>query len=237
MHGDRRKRRYSWPAIYARSIFEHTGAATFIIEDDMTVSLVNSGFTDLTGYRQEEVEGRLPWTVFIAEKDQERLRGYHHARRRDPDSAPRTYEVRVVDRHGRQKDVYMTAGMIPGTDRSVASMIDISDRRRFEEDLRAAHEQMTAAFEEAKASQETLAEQCCEMEDYQATLQGIIDFLPDPTFVLDRTKTVTIWNRAMEELTGITKSRIIGRGPGAILGKVSGVRSPAACREGSCQRR
>jgi len=209
-----------------RSIFEHTGAATFIIEDDMTVSLVNSGFTDLTGYRQEEVEGRLPWTVFIAEKDQERLRGYHHARRRDPDSAPRTYEVRVVDRHGRQKDVYMTAGMIPGTDRSVASMIDISDRRRFEEDLRAAHEQMTAAFEEAKASQETLAEQCCEMEDYQATLQGIIDFLPDPTFVLDRTKTVTIWNRAMEELTGITKSRIIGRGPGAILGKVSGVRSP-----------
>lgn len=209
-----------------RSIFEHTGAATSIIKDDMTVSLVNSGFTDLIGYRQEEVEGRLPWTAFIAEKDQERLRGYHHARRRDPDSAPRTYEARVVDRHGRQKDVYMTAGMIPGTDRSVASMIDISDRRRFEEDLRAAHEQMTAAFEEAKASQETLAEQCCEMEDYQATLQGIINFLPDPTFVLDRTKTVTIWNRAMEELTGIAKSRIIGRGPGAILGKVSGVISP-----------
>jgi len=209
-----------------RSIFEQTGAATFIIEGDMTVSLVNSGFTDLTGYRQEEVEGRLPWTTFFAEEDRERLTAYHHARRRDPDSAPRTYEVRVVDRRGRQKDVYMTVGIIPGTDRSVASMIDISDRKRFEEELRAAHEQMAAAFEEAKASQETLAEQCCEMEDYQATLQGIIDFLPDPTFVLDRTKTVTIWNRAMEEITGITKSQIIGQGSSVIPEKIPGISSP-----------
>ena len=103
----------------------------------------------------------------------------------------------------------MTVGLIPGTDRSVASMVDVSDRKRFEEELRAAHEQMAAAFEEAKASQESLAAQCCEMENYQATLQGIIDFLPDPTFVLDRAGTVTIWNRAIEKVTGIRKSQII----------------------------
>mgnify|MGYP000856967574 FL=1 len=209
-----------------RSIFEHTGAATIIIESDMTVSLVNSGFTDLTGYRREEVEGKMLWTAFVADEDQERLSGYHRARRQDPGTAPRTYEFRLVDRHGTPKDVYMTVGLIPGTDRSVASMVDVSDRKRFEEELRAAHEQMAAAFEEAKASQESLAAQCCEMENYQATLQGIIDFLPDPTFVLDRAGTVTIWNRAIEEVTGIRKSQIIGSGAGAVSGWVPGFRSP-----------
>ena len=209
-----------------QSIFEHTGAATIIIESDMTVSLVNSGFTDLTGYRREEVEGKMPWTAFVADRDLERLSGYHRARRAKTGTVPRTYEFRLVDRHGTPRDVYMTVGLIPGTDRSVASMVDVSDRKRFEEELRAAHEQMAAAFEEAKASQESLAAQCCEMENYQATLQGIIDFLPDPTFVLDRAGTVTIWNRAIEEVTGIRKSQIIGLGGGAVSGWVPGFRSP-----------
>ena len=168
----------------------------------------------------------MPWTAFVADRDLERLSGYHRNRRLNPGTAPRTYEFRLVDRHGTPKDVYMTVGLIPGTDRSVASMVDVSDRKRFEEELRAAHEQMAAAFEEAKASQESLAAQCCEMENYQATLQGIIDFLPDPTFVLDRAGTVTIWNRAIEKVTGIRKSQIIGLGAGAVSGRVPGFCSP-----------
>ncbi|NLZ30127.1 MAG: PAS domain S-box protein, partial [Methanomicrobiales archaeon] len=132
----------------------------------------------------------------------------------------------LIDRHGSPKDVCMTVGVIPGTDRSVASMIDVSDRKQFEKELHTAHVQMTAALTEARESQEALAAQCRWMEDHQATLQGIIDFLPDPTFVLDREGTVTIWNRAMEEVTGITKSQIIGSEAGAISGKVQGFPSP-----------
>ena len=212
-------------AIY-QSTFEHTGAATFIIEGDMTISLVNSGFTDLTGYRREEVMGKMPLTALVAREDRERLSGYHRVRRMDRDSAPRTYEFQLVDRHGSLKDVHMTVGVIPGTDRSVASMIDVSDRKQFEKELHAAHEQMTAALKKTRESQEALAAQCHWMEDHQATLQGIIDFLPDPTFVLDREGTVTIWNRAMEEVTGITKNQIIGSGAETISGKVQGFPSP-----------
>ena len=209
-----------------RSIFENTGSATIIIEGDMTIALANSEFEHLTGYSREEVEGKMPWTVFVAAGDIERLKDYHRQRRIDPGSAPRNYEFRLVDRHGRQKDLHMTIGTIPDTDRSVASMIDVSDRKRFEEELSAAHEQITAAFEEAKASQESLATQCREMEDYQANLQGIIDFLPDPTFVLDRSGRVAIWNRAIEQVTGIPKDRIVGSGPGAIREVLPGLCTP-----------
>ncbi|KLK87486.1 histidine kinase [Methanoculleus sediminis] len=209
-----------------RSVFEHTGSATIIIEGDMTIALANNEFEHLTGYSREEIESKAPWTVFVAAEDVERLRGYHRDRRKDPGSAPRTYEFRLVDRHGSQKDLHMTIGIIPGTDRSVASMIDVTDRKRFEEELSAAHEEMIAAFEEAKASQEALEAQCREMEDYQANLRGIIDFLPDPTFVLDRTGKVIIWNRAIEELTGVKKNRIIGSGPEAVCKTMPGLQSP-----------
>ena len=209
-----------------QSIFEHTGSATIIIEGDMMISLVNSEAVHLSGYTREEIEGKMSWAAFVAPEDLGRLAENHRKRREDPDRAPRAYDFKLIDRHGIRKDVHLTIGCIPGTDRTVASIIDISERKRFEEELRAAQEQMTAAFEEARASQESLAIQCREMEDYQATLRGIIDFLPDPTFALDRAGAVTIWNRAMEGVTGVQRSRIIGSSVRAISGLISGSRYP-----------
>ena len=43
-------------------------------------------------------------------------------------------------------------------------------------------------------------------------LLGIIDFLPDATFVIDMEKKVIAWNRAIEEMTGIPKQDILGNG-------------------------
>lgn len=209
-----------------RSVFEHTGSATLIIEGDMTISLINSEAARLSGYSREEVEGKISWTTFVAPHDLKRLAGYHRQRRAKPDSVPGTYEFQMVDRQGRRRDMHLTIGIIPGTDRSVASMIDVTDRKRFEEDLNAAHEEMTAAFEEAKAGQETLEAQCREMEDYQANLRGIIDFLPDPTFVLDREGKIIIWNQAIEEMTGLMKSRIVGAGLETVCKAVPGLQSP-----------
>lgn len=43
-------------------------------------------------------------------------------------------------------------------------------------------------------------------------LSDIVEFLPDATFVIDRQKRVTAWNRAIEQLTGVRKQEIIGKG-------------------------
>lgn len=42
--------------------------------------------------------------------------------------------------------------------------------------------------------------------------KDIIDFLPDATFAIDNEKKVTVWNRAIEEMTGIKKEDILGKG-------------------------
>jgi PAS domain S-box-containing protein len=43
-------------------------------------------------------------------------------------------------------------------------------------------------------------------------LQEVIDFLPDPTFVIDNDKKVIGWNKAMEEMTGVPASEMMGKG-------------------------
>jgi PAS domain S-box-containing protein len=42
-------------------------------------------------------------------------------------------------------------------------------------------------------------------------LQDIIEFLPDATLVIDKKKKVIAWNKAIEEMTGLSKKEIIGK--------------------------
>lgn len=129
-----------------RTLFESTGTATVVIEDDTTLSLVNTEFEKLSGYSKEEIEGKMSWTQFVLEEDLERMRGYHHLRRKDPKKAPRNYEFRFVDRHGRVKDVYLTIEMIPGTKKSIASLLDLTERKQTEEKYRTLTENINAGI-------------------------------------------------------------------------------------------
>lgn len=51
-----------------------------------------------------------------------------------------------------------------------------------------------------------------ELQLVNKQLLDIIEFLPDATFVVDKDKTVIAWNRAIEEMTGVPKEDIIGKG-------------------------
>ncbi len=50
------------------------------------------------------------------------------------------------------------------------------------------------------------------LKEREKILQDIIEFLPDATFVIDRRGKVLAWNRAIEEMTGIEKEKMLGEG-------------------------
>jgi len=50
------------------------------------------------------------------------------------------------------------------------------------------------------------------LRESERRLSDIINFLPDATFAIDREGTVVIWNRAIEELTGIKAVDMVGKG-------------------------
>jgi|GEM_PF-5844633 len=49
------------------------------------------------------------------------------------------------------------------------------------------------------------------LKESEKQLANIIDFLPDATFAIDRKGTVISWNRAIEEMTGVSKQEMLGK--------------------------
>lgn len=119
-----------------RAIFENTGTATIIIEEDTTVSLVNTEFEKLTGYSKQEVEGKKSWHEFVRKEDLATLQKYHDGRRDSSGDVPSGYDLTFVDKNGRERDIRMMVSLIPGTKKSVASAMDITERKRAEEIIR-----------------------------------------------------------------------------------------------------
>ncbi len=115
-----------------RTIFENTGAATLIIEDNDIISLVNAKFEKLSGCTRQEIEGRKKWLDFTAERDTERIKLHKNLRKISPESAPKNYEFCFVDTHGRERDIFLTTAIIPGTTRYVSSLLDITEKKRLE---------------------------------------------------------------------------------------------------------
>jgi PAS domain S-box-containing protein len=119
-----------------RSVFENTGTATVIIEEDMTISMVNTEWEKLSGYSKKEVEGKVKWTEFVHKEDLERVKEYHRKRRGKEGEASNEYEFRFLDRHGNVKDILGKTTVIPRTKRRVASWLDITERRQAEEKIK-----------------------------------------------------------------------------------------------------
>ncbi|OPY14026.1 MAG: Blue-light-activated protein [Syntrophus sp. PtaB.Bin001] len=167
-----------------RTIFENTGTSIIVLEEDTTISLANTEFEKLSGYRKEDIEGKKSWTEFIFPDDLERMLTQHRLRRTDAKATRRKYEFRFVDRYGSIKNIALRVDMIPGTKKSIASLLNITERKRAEEALISKNQQ----------------------------LLDIINFLPDATLVIDREGRVIAWNKAIEAMTGIKAEDMLGKG-------------------------
>ena len=167
-----------------KAIFENTGTATMIIEEDGTISMVNSEFERLSEYRKEEIQGRTSFPPFIAHPDDvERLLGYHRQRKEQSTSAPRKYEVDLVTRSGRIKNALITADLIPGTTRSVISILDVTEYKQLQE-----------AYKQER--------------DY---LDHILEYSPDGIAIANKRGELIRFNRIAAEISGYTSEEIQGK--------------------------
>jgi len=119
-----------------RTVFENTGTATVIIEEDTIISIANAQFERLSGYSKEEIENKMKWTDFVIPEDLERMKKYHIARRKTGEKAPTEYEFHSMDKKGNVKDIFLKIGMIPNTKKSVASLMDITENKQAEEKVK-----------------------------------------------------------------------------------------------------
>jgi PAS domain S-box-containing protein len=119
-----------------RTIFENTGTATVLIEENTVISHANAEFVRLAGYPVEEIEGKKSWTEFVVKEDLDRMLAQHRMRRKRRESSLKHYEFRFVTKSGDIRNIFLTIDMIPGTKRSVASLMDITSLKSAEESIR-----------------------------------------------------------------------------------------------------
>lgn len=106
-----------------------------ILEDDMTISLVNKKFEEITGYAQKEIEGKK-WTQLISDEDLKKMKKYHRLRRDNPDAAPQSYRFTYTDKEGNEKTGLMNVALIPNTNKSLISTMDVTERSEMEKRIR-----------------------------------------------------------------------------------------------------
>jgi len=175
----------------------NTSLVGLYIVQDRKFCYVNPQFEKISGYTKEELLGRESSIVVLPE-DRGMVRKYAVDMLKGLRTEP--YQFRSLTRDGRIVWILeqVTSVQYRGRRAVLGNYMDITGQKNVEEKLQEANRQ----------------------------LQNIIEFLPDATFAIDRDGRVIIWNRAIEEMTGVKKQDIAGKGGYAYAVPFYGERRP-----------
>jgi len=151
---------------------------------DTTLTFVNDAYCRYFGETRETLLGQS-FLHHLPDEDRERFE--RHAAILGPGNVVETIEHRIIDGNGQTRWLQWTdRAIVDGTGRITEIQSvgrDITERQKTEEALRKS----------------------------ERLLADIINFLPDATLAIDLNGKVISWNRAMEEMTGVPASDMLGK--------------------------
>jgi len=160
-----------------RSVFENTGTASCIIEANNIISLANSRFAKLAGFTIKAIQNKKTWMDFVHPDDLPRMKKYQQLRKEGKSKAPTQYEFNFLDRYGRIKNILLIIDIITGTDKRVASLLDISEIKQAENELRRINRQLKKAKEQAEESDQLKSAFLANMShEIRTPMNGILGF-------------------------------------------------------------
>lgn len=114
-----------------QEIFDNIGTATLIIEEDDTISFINPEFGRILGYTRDEIEGKKKWMEFVVPED---IRTAMRFMTRESlrNEGPGSLDIRFIRWDGEVRNAQLTITRIPGTQKLVAALMDITDKIRAE---------------------------------------------------------------------------------------------------------
>jgi len=198
-----------------RTIFENTGVAFAIIDENMIVSLMNNEAEKLLGRSKEEVEGKRYWTEFIAKSDDlKKMKEFHRKRRDEPGSVPSRYEFKAINGKREIIDILTNISVIPGTNESIASFVDITERKKNEFTLKQHEEELIKSRNELEKQ---VNKRTAELENaYQSLKESeekykqFFDSAPDFTIQIGMDGIIYDANELAAENLGKPKDELIG---------------------------
>lgn len=168
----------------------------FVNGHDGKFLMVNPEASRITGYTIEDLPTGIAWFK-KAYPDPDHRNMIIETWKRDVTIGGVDRTYTVHCKGGAEKELEFRTTRLPDG-RTVTIFSDVTQRKKAEKEFRAAHQR----------------------------LFDIIEFLPDATFVIDHEGKVIAWNHACEEMTGIRKEEIIGKGDYAYSIPFYGERRP-----------
>jgi two-component system, sensor histidine kinase and response regulator len=166
-----------------KALFRNTGTATCIIDGEGIIILANPKAEELSGYSKDEIVGKKKWSEFVAQDDLERMMKYFYERKTNTGNLPNTYEYKMIDKNAFLKDILLAVDVIEGTEITIASLIDITERKKIESEL----------------------------EAERILLRTVIDNLPDAIYVKDEKLRKVLLNKADLKNIGKEENEVIGK--------------------------
>ncbi|MEQ8200009.1 MAG: HD domain-containing phosphohydrolase [Syntrophomonadaceae bacterium] len=165
------------------AVLEMTNGLFLIYDSEGTLRYVNQKLRDLLGYPSEDLY-RMNITDLVISRHKKRVREI--LRSKLPEGQERISTMPLRGRGGREFFVITRTAPIYRQQRVVAEVVlleDLTESKRAEDDLR----------------------------ESQRFTADIIESLPDPTLVIDKTGRVLYWNRELVEMSGVPASSMVGK--------------------------
>lgn len=184
-----------------RMLADYTYDWEYWIDTDESVRYTTPSCERITGYTQNEfyTTRRLINNILYPD-DQDAMA--HHMSRFFVPQKPESVDFRIIHRDGRIRWIGHVCQPIYNAKGEFigrrASNRDITERKLVEEAYR----------------------------ETSRRLAEIIDFLPDPTMVIDKDGVVVAWNRAMEVMSGISALEILSKGEHSYRAWIAGNTDP-----------
>ena len=133
-----------------RSIVENSHAGILIVDDSYHFLYVNDELCRILGYPQEEIVGQ-DFRRFLDEESR-KLVADRYMKRQRGEKIPSRYEFNVIRKDGEKRRVEISSTVVKdksGQLRSVAQILDITERRQAEEALKESIKDYRGLFENA----------------------------------------------------------------------------------------
>ncbi|KUG25761.1 sensory box histidine kinase/response regulator [hydrocarbon metagenome] len=131
-----------------RTLVEHAFDGIYMMTEK-NYTYVNERFCELTGYSSEELTSAdFDFNLLLTEKSKEIVSQRYLTRKRG-ETLPVTYEMEILTKNGMVKEVELSTASIGSKEnlQIIGIMRDITDRKKSEEELKAAKERMQILVE------------------------------------------------------------------------------------------
>lgn len=210
---------------YVSNLIDNMNELFYTYNSQGVITFVNKRSFDLLGYHPDEVIGKYLWD-FVVDRYKESFKS--EVKSRLIEGKRNSYIITVTHKNGSERILRLNATPIIENSKVIGEMAladDVTEERRTEKKLKeynrvleAVSQELMAANEQLMATEEELRQQLEESEknkealaDAHQQLEVLLDFLPDPTLAIDLEGKITVWNKAMEDLTGLKAREMLGK--------------------------